>query len=126
MAFEPCVNDLTALKSLAWALYQDCKEASECFYNIHLELSAFHTQLKEAERTLYVSALTRSRQKRLQRVEQTCLEILNDLGDLVGRYESLESRSENLLDPQRRNYKAIKKVRLQLRFNTIVISGFIR
>jgi len=68
---------IIALGKLLWDCYNRCKQASESFCNLHLDLLSLHKALKAVELSFTEEDLS------------PIQKIVDDIGQLISKYESL-------------------------------------
>lgn len=75
--------------TVAWRLYKRCQTAPESYGNISQELSSLYAVLKECDETFSDLQLPHNRSERLATIIDGCSGILNELEQIVTKYESL-------------------------------------
>jgi hypothetical protein len=126
MSFGFGVGDFLAVGKLAWSVYKSCRDASESFGNISVEVLSLHAVLKEVEETLSDHQLTESKQASLATISNGCQGVLLDLQTLVDKYESLGSQSKRTWDRMKWGSNDITELRARLTSNTTMLAAFMR
>jgi hypothetical protein len=122
-AFGFGVGDFFTIGTLAWNLYNSCKEAPESFRNISSEVLSMHIVLKEVEEVL-APPLAPIKQEHLEAIGKGCYLVLNDLDNLVKRYQSLGSKWT--WDRMRYGMEDIAELRARLTSNTGLLTAWIK
>jgi hypothetical protein len=126
MSFGYSVGDFIALGTLTWRVYKSCKEASEAFQDISLEVLSLFAVLKEAEETVFAQPLSPAKQERLQTVGDGCYRVLTDLDNLCKKYQSLGTQSKRTWDRMKWGSEDIAGLRARLISNTGLLTAWIR
>ncbi|RYP07516.1 hypothetical protein DL764_002445 [Monosporascus ibericus] len=113
MSFGVGVGDLTLVARSAWRLYKACKESSEDFAQLSVELMSLHAVLIETQDFLTENQTTldASRRHRLEILCDGCCGALDDLDALVGRYESLGTQAQRTWDRMRFGLRDLSDVK---------------
>ncbi|MCJ1272199.1 hypothetical protein MMC22_012107 [Lobaria immixta] len=125
MSFGFSVGDFAALGHFAWKIYRACKDAPEGFKNIIQEVLSLHAVLRELEETHSDANLSAAQQSRLKIVGDGCRAVLQDLQDLVDRYNSLGTKTKRTWDRLAWGSENITELRSRLISNTILLTTFI-
>lgn len=120
------VGDFVAVGTLAWNVYKSCRAAPGSFSNISTEVLSLHAVLKEADETVFRSALSPESQARLKTIGDGCQCVLGDLQALVDKYESLGTQSKRTWDRMKWGAEDIVEVRSRIVSNTTLLTAFIR
>lgn len=126
MSFNYGVADVVALGRLAWKVYISCKHAPESFGNISSEVLSLHAVLREFEDNLTRHASSNSQQEGLRVIGEGCQNVLDDLQQLVNKYESLGTNTKRTWDRLRWNSGQIAELRSRLISNTVLLTAYIR
>jgi hypothetical protein len=126
MSFGYSISDFVVLGQLAWKAYRSCKDAPESFENISHEVLSLHVLLKEIEENLSAQTLTPTRQARLKTIGDGCRDVLEELQNLVDKYESLGTQSKRTWDRMKWASTNIAELRSRLTSNTLLLTAFIR
>ena len=121
MSFGVSVGDVAALGHFArktYRAYKACKDAPEGFKNITQEVLSLHVVLKELKKTHSDANLSADQQSRLRIVGDGCRAVLQDLQDLVDRYNSLGTKTKRTRDRLAWGSQNITDLRLRLISNT--------
>lgn len=102
------------------------KGSAESFRNISGEVLSLHAVLKESEETLLVPPPQPASEARLRVILQGCTNVLNDLQNLVNKYESLGSKSKVTWDRMRWCKEDVAEIRARLTSNVALLTAFIR
>jgi hypothetical protein len=121
MSFDYGVGDFIAIGTLAWTVYTSCKDASDSFGDITLEVLSLHAVLKEAEETAFAEPLAPTRQDRLNTVGDGCRDVLEDLQKLIENYDNLETQGKRTWGPEN-----IAELRTRLVSNAGLLNAWIR
>jgi hypothetical protein len=120
------VGDFIAVGTLAWNVYKSCKGAPESFGNISSEVLSLHAVLKEAEETVFAQPLSPQKQERFKPVGDGCRRVLEDLDQLIKRYESLGTQGKRTWDRMKWGTEDIAELRLRMISNTGLLSMWIK
>jgi len=118
------VGDFVSLGTLAWNLYNSCKEAPESFGKFSSEVLFLHFVLKEFE-----EVLARPLAPKLEAAGERCHLVLKDLDKLVRKYQSLGTQQKRIWDRVRYGMEAqdIADLRARLTSNvTVLLTALIR
>jgi hypothetical protein len=126
MSFGYSAGDFLAVGQLAWAVYKSCRDASESFNNISIEVLSLHAVLKEVEEILSEQSLSASKKASLATITNGCRKVLQDLQALVWKYESLGSKSKRTWDRLRWGSNDIAELRARLTSNLTLLTVFMR
>ena len=126
MSFNYGIADLVALGRLAWKVYISCKHAPESFGNISSEVLSLHAVLREFEDNLTRHESSNSQLEGLRVIGEGCQNVLDDLQQLVNKYESLGTNSKRTWDRLRWNSGQIAELRSRLISNTVLLTAYIR
>ena len=102
------------------------KAAPKSFGNISVEILSLHAVLKEAEETLFLRALPPHSRERLDVICDGCQTVLQELSDLVKRYESLGTQSRRTWDRIGWANEGIAEIRARITSSTTMLGVFIR
>lgn len=120
------VSDLITVGNLAWRVYKSTKEAPESFRKIHVEVLSLHAVLKEAEETLSHAPLPPARETRLKAIRDGCEGVLQDLDNLVRKYNKLSSKAKSILNRIQWGNEDIVEIRSRLIANVTMLASFVR
>ena len=126
MSFGCSIGDIILLTQLTWKVYKSCKGVPESFKNISQEVLSLHALLKETEEILSAQALSETRQARLKIIGDGCYNALDELQNLVDKYESLATQSKRTYDRLRWGHEDIMELRSRLVSNTVLLTAFMR
>ena len=126
MSFGYSVSDFVAVGQLSWKIYKACKDAPEGFKNIAQEVLSLHAVLKELEETYSDAILSAAQLSRLRVVGDGCRAVLEDLQDLVDRYNSLGTNTKRTLDRLAWGSENIAELRSRLISNTGLLITFLK
>jgi hypothetical protein len=126
MSFGYGVGDFIAIGTFAWKVYKSCKGAPESFGDISLEVLSLQAVLKEAEETVFAQPLSPAKQARLKAVGDGCFRVLQDLDNLVTKYESLGTSAKRTWDRMRWGNEDIAALRARLTSNVVLHTAWIR
>ena len=120
------MGDFAALGQLTWKIYKACKNAPEGFKNITQEVLSLHAVLKELEETYSDANLSPAQQSRLKIIGDGCHAILEDLQDLVDRYNGLGTKTKRTWDRLAWGSENVAELRSRLISNTVLLTTFIK
>ena len=122
------VGDFIAVSTLAWDIYESCKDTPGSFKDISDEVLSLHAVLKEADETILSSPLSLSpqSQERLKRIYDGCQRALSDLQALVDKYQSLGIQRKWTWDRIKWGTENIVEIRSRLVSNTTFLTAYIR
>ncbi|KFA71406.1 hypothetical protein S40288_04315 [Stachybotrys chartarum IBT 40288] len=119
------VGDVILVSSLAWKLYKSCKDSSEEFQQVSMDLMSLHAVLRETEDYLQEhSDLPASRVNRLQILCSGCNPVLTELEALFNKYESLGTQQQRTWDRVRWGLKDLTDLRARLVCSTTMLNAF--
>ncbi|KAJ6557342.1 hypothetical protein DFH09DRAFT_1163837 [Mycena vulgaris] len=120
------LGDIVLVTTLTWSLYKCCKEASEDFRRMSIELMSLHAVLGETRDYLqeYGEGLEESRKYRLGILLDGCQSPLEDLDALYRRYDSLSTQTQRSWDRMRFGLKDLSDVRQRLVTSTTLLTSF--
>ncbi|KAG6991229.1 hypothetical protein G7Y79_00055g090050 [Physcia stellaris] len=98
MSFGFSVGDFVAVVGICWKVYKRCKESSGNYAELSSEVGALHIVLKETEELLSQQDLTSQQKERLAKCRKECDAVLQDLSELLLKYESLGTKSQRTFD----------------------------
>lgn len=125
MSFGVGVGDVILVSSLAWKLYKACKDSSEEFQQVSMDLMSLHAVLRETEDYLQEhSDLPASRVNRLQILCNGCNPVLTELEALFNKYESLGTQQQRTWDRMRFGLKDLTDLRARLVCSTTMLNAF--
>jgi hypothetical protein len=126
MSFGYSDGDFIAIGTFAWKVYKSCKEAPESFGIISLEVLSLQAVLKEAEETVFAQPLPPDKQERLKAVGVGCYHVLEDLDNLVKKYQSLGTQGKRTWDRMKWGTEDVAELRARLTSNTGLLAAWIR
>jgi hypothetical protein len=126
MSFGYSVGDFIAVGTFAWKVYKSCKEAPESFGTISQEVLSLHAVLKEAEETVFTQSLPLDKQERLKAVGVGCYRVLEDLDNLVKKYQSLGTQGKRTWDRMKWGTEDVAELRARLTSTTGLLTAWIR
>ena len=85
-----------------------------------------HIVLKEVEEEVLARPLAPIKQERLEAIGEGCYLVLNDLDNLIKRYQSLATQSKRTWDRMRYGMEDITELRARLTSNTGLLTAWIR
>ncbi|KAJ7334726.1 hypothetical protein DFH08DRAFT_879232 [Mycena albidolilacea] len=126
MSFGFGAGDIAMVTTLAWKLYKNCKESSEDFRRMSVELMSLHAVLVETREFLeeHGKELEDSRRNRLVMLIEPCMASLKELQDLYDRYESLSTQHQRSWDRLRFGLKDLADVRSRLTTSVTSLTSF--
>ena len=89
MSFGYGVGDVMAISRLAFKVYTACKDAPDEYGNISDEVKSLHIVIDNAAQHFESTTLSDDKRQKGQEVLRGCLNLLEDLDSLIGKYNSL-------------------------------------
>jgi hypothetical protein len=131
MSFGFSIGDFVTVGNLAWSVFRSCKAAPGEFQELSKEVSSLHTALKELEDEASdpQSLLNRRgarRKDELFMIRDNIETALQQLDDIVKRYQSLGRREKKTWDRVRFAAEDLDAIRGKLVFHTSAISLFLQ
>ena len=122
MSFGFSIGDFVVLGTLAKDLYKQCKDAPEEFRNVRKEVGSLRVAVRQLEKEAESehSLLNRGgpeglrRREDLERVRESCSDILDELQQLLHTYRSLGTNSKRTWDRVRFRSADIQGIRDRL------------
>ena len=124
MSFGFSIGDIISVSSLAWKLFKSCKDAPGEFKNVAGEVVSLHMVLKETEELVSESNLTSHQTSQLQHLTDGCQNVLQDLTELLKKYQSLGTKTQRTWDRLKWGSEGIANVRTRLISNTTILSAY--
>ncbi|KAJ6510478.1 hypothetical protein C8R45DRAFT_1050271 [Mycena sanguinolenta] len=126
MSFGVGLGDIALVMSFTWSLYKSCKESSEDFRKMTIELNGLHTILYEMKDFMeeHGDELEHSRRNRLTMLMDGCKSSLQELHDLYTRYESLSTQRQRTWDRMRFGLQNLADVRQRIISSTTALNSF--
>ncbi|KAI9714125.1 MAG: hypothetical protein M1828_001215 [Chrysothrix sp. TS-e1954] len=124
MSFGFGVGDFLAVSELAWKIYKAVKEAPHAFQDIHQELQSFTFVLREVQENVTKRKLSPQQEERLGGILSGCQHVLEDLENLVERYQGLLGKSGLSLDRPKFAGQNVVALRMRLISNMNMLTGF--
>lgn len=87
-------------------------------------MGALHGVMKKTEELFAQQKMTPEQNSDLAMSKAGCLEVLNDLDDLLSKYESLGTKSQGKLDRMAFGMQGIGSIRLRLLTNVSMLDAF--
>lgn len=119
-------GDIAALGQLAWQLYKTCEDTPESLKTISQEIFSLHGVLKDLEETYSGALLSATQQSRLENIRSRCRAVLEDLQDLVDRYNSLVADTKHTWDRLGWRSDDIAELRYRLVSTTVLLTAFVK
>ena len=124
MSFGFGVGDIVTISALAWKVFKSCKDASEDFKNLSGEVVSLHVVLKETEDLVSEHEMNRDQATQLKHLAAGCQKVLEDLEQLLTKYQSLGSKSQRTWDRLKWGKEGIADVRARLTSTTSMLSTY--
>ena len=124
MSFGVGIGDVVSISTLAWKLFKSCKDASGDFKNLAGEVVSLHVVLKETEELVAENDLSSRQNSQLQHLADGCQEVLQDLEDLIRKYQSLGTKTQRTWDRMKWGSEGIANLRSRLISNTTMLSAY--
>ena len=124
MSFGFAVGDFLAVGNLCWKVYKKCKDAPGNYAELSGEVSYLYTVIKETEEMLSQQSLTAKQQAGLATCRQGCEDVLQNLNNLLIKYESLGTQSQRTFDRMGFGNQDMKDIRLRLVSNVSMLDAF--
>jgi hypothetical protein len=125
LSFGYSIGDITAISTLAWKLYENCKSAPESFGNIHPDLLSFHFLLQDAEKIIFAVPLPVAQQRQLKTIGDGSKDVLEELSKIVQNYESLGSDTKSTWQQMKWYCNDIAEIKLRLVSSSGDLSAFL-
>ena len=95
MSFGFGAGDLIAIGTLAWKIYMKCKQSSDDFKRISLEVASLYTVLKEAEEYIKeAKGLNPTHEAKFGTLISGVRDALEELRRMLDSYESLGTQAQ--------------------------------
>ena len=107
-------SDFLAAVQLSWRVYKACKNGGKSFQNIKQEVASLYMLLKEGEEILFDRELPNARQTSLRMSYVACKSVLEDLQDLLRRYQGLSLSHRHIWDSLKWDTVDLKELRLRM------------
>ncbi|KAL8905365.1 MAG: hypothetical protein Q9171_006695 [Xanthocarpia ochracea] len=124
MSFGCGVGDFILLTKLGWNVYKKCKDSTGSYAELTSDVSSFRSVLQETEELLSEQTLTEMQKSRLLSCQQGCEAVLNDLDNLLARYESLGTSKQRTFDRMRMGHEDVNGIRQRLILNGSLLDSF--
>lgn len=119
------LGDVALVANFAWSLYKGCRDSSEDFRRLSVEVASLHVVLKETEDMMNeFTELDTSRRNRLQIHIDGCSSILQDLQKLLDSYESLRTQSQRTWDRMRFGLEDLSDLRSRLISQVTMLTAY--
>ncbi|MCJ1390796.1 hypothetical protein MMC18_003657 [Xylographa bjoerkii] len=126
MSFGYGIGDVVVVGKLAWTVYKSCKDAPASFGNISQEVIALEAVIRQFEEAFEGQVLSVIEQERLRSVGQGCKDVLQELQELVQKYEGLGSNAKLSFDRLKWGAAPVDDLRTRLMSNTLLLSAFLQ
>ncbi|KAL8861026.1 MAG: hypothetical protein Q9178_002539 [Gyalolechia marmorata] len=128
MSFGFSVGDFLVVGTLAWEVYKNvykaARDAPESFQKVHQDVLSLHAVLKESGETMFSSPMSLQRQQRLQTIAKCCTSVLDDLQNLVTKYEAMGTRGKWTWERFRWGSEDIVEFRLRITSSVTMLNAF--
>ena len=124
MSFGFGVGDIVTISTLAWKVFKSCKDASEDFKNLSGEVVSLHVVLKETEDLVTENEINRDQTTQLRQIAAGCQKVLEDVEQLLTKYQSLGSKSQRTWDRLKWGKESIADLRARLTSTTSILSAY--
>lgn len=124
MSFGFAVGDFVAVGQLCWKVYKKCKGSPGNYRELSIEVGNLHNVIKETEELLSQQQLTSKQKDKLQASRAGCHEVLEDLNQLLAKYESLGTSSQRTFDRLGYGMQDMNSIRLRLISNVTLLDAF--
>ena len=124
MSFGFSIGDFVAVGQLCWTVYLRCKNAPGQYTELSLEVSGLYTVIEETRELFSRQKLSSEQQRKLSTCREGCEKVLQDLGALLSKYESLGTKSRRTFDRMGFGGEDMKDIRLRLISNVTMLDAF--
>ena len=124
MSFGFSVGDFMTLSQLCWTVYKKCKESLESYKELVCEVGALHNVIKETEELLSQQQLSVEQSVKLKMSIRGCQEVLQDLIQLLAKYDSLGTKAQRTFDRIGFATKDMPGIRSRLISNVMLLDAF--
>ncbi|KAF2186548.1 ankyrin [Zopfia rhizophila CBS 207.26] len=105
-------GDFITIPALAWKVYRMCKDSSDEFKRVSIQLQSLHTALLETQEQLDDDIqLSRTRKDRLAKLKDSIMETLTELQALLDQYESMSTPAQSAWDRMRWGMQDVSSIR---------------
>lgn len=124
MSFGFSIGDFVAVGRLCWTVYKKCKDSLGIHREFCDEVGALHNAIKETEELLSHHPLLSSEQiSKLDLSTISCRKVLEDLNQLITKYESLGTGSWRPIDRMRYGMEDIGSIKMRLISNVTLLGA---
>lgn len=117
-------GDVIALSAIAWKCYKLCRESSENFQRISVEVCSLKAVLDEITEAVEKNQpLSPTRQERLEAVTNEVENVLKDLEKLLKSYESLSTQNQRVFDRLRFGVEDVADIRSRIISHTTAMGA---
>ncbi len=124
MSFGFGITDFLAVGQLCWTVYKKCKDSSGNYKQLANEVGALHNVIKETEELLSQQELDSQEEKKLELSRSGCHSVLQDLNDLLAKYDSLGTKSQRTFDRMSFGMEDMNSIRTRLISNVTLLDAF--
>lgn len=122
MSFGASASDVLLCYQLAHKVWKGCREAPSDFKAVCTEVASLHLVLNEARETAH--DLSASKEEDLRQLINGCKSVLQELEELLQRYQSLGTQSRRTWDRIRWVKEPVEDIRQRLRSSTASLTCF--
>ena len=124
MSFGFSIGDIISVSTLAWQVFKSCKDAPGEFKNVAGEVISLHVVLKETAELAAQSDLSSHQNPQLQKLTRGCQEVLQELTELLKKYQSLGTKTQRTWDRLKWGSEGVASLRARLISNTTMVSAY--
>ncbi len=124
MSFGFGVTDFLTVGQFCWTVYKKCKDSSGNYKQLANEVGALHNVIKETEELLSQQELDSQEEKKLELSRSGCHSVLQDLNDLLAKYDSLGTKSQRTFDRMGFGMEDMNSIRTRLISNVALLDAF--
>ena len=124
MSFGFGISDFLTVGGLCWKLYKKCKDSPGNYKQLTSEVGRLHIVMEETEELLSQQSLSMQQEEKLRVVTAGCVEVLQDLGELLAKYGRRGTKSQRTLDRLGFGTEDIDAIRTRLILNVTLLDAF--
>ncbi|KAH8816232.1 hypothetical protein F5884DRAFT_852680 [Xylogone sp. PMI_703] len=124
MSFGISIGDFVAVTSLAWNIYNSCRDSPGEFKIISDEVESLHIILENSSKHILQYGIDINKETELNRLIAGCHAVLNDIQKLLGRYSKLGAKKRNIWRRIRWAIEDISGVKNRLTSTVTLLTAF--
>lgn len=122
MSFGFSAGDFLAASTLAWKMWQACKDSESNLEDLAADVAALHLILKELSEQTDVDLS--NRQDETQQILEGTRRTLNDIKALIAKYEKMGVSTVRRFKAVRFGFEDIAGIKRDLTLQTSILSAF--